>query len=92
VSMGTIGARHAYQIIQNVRRVLAIECICALHAVEYRGIQKMAPATHMFYEEARKIVPSITEDRVFAEDIEKVTEWLKKNNLVWTANLEPIGN
>ncbi|MEH7237508.1 histidine ammonia-lyase [Bacillus sp. JJ1562] len=92
VSMGTIGSRHAYQIIQNVRRVLAIECICALQAVEYRGTHRMAPATHAFFLEARKIVPSITEDRVFAEDIERVTEWLKKNKLVWTANLEPIGN
>lgn len=38
VSMGTIGSRHAYQIIQNVRRVLAIELICALQAAEYRGV------------------------------------------------------
>lgn len=86
VSMGTIGSRHAHQIIQNVRRVLAIECICALQAVEYRGVDKMAPATKAFYKEARKVVPSIIEDRVFAEDIENVTEWLKKNNLVWTSN------
>ena len=33
VSMGTIGSRHAYQIIQNARRVLAIELICAMQAV-----------------------------------------------------------
>ena len=37
VSMGTIGARHAYQIIQNVRRVISIECIIALQAVEIKG-------------------------------------------------------
>lgn len=85
VSMGTIAARHAYSIIQNVRRVLAIECICALQAVEYRGISKMAPQTKAFYKEARKIVPSIIEDRVFSEDIENMTEWLKKNNWGWTA-------
>ncbi|WP_449540287.1 histidine ammonia-lyase [Ferdinandcohnia sp. Marseille-Q9671] len=90
VSMGTIGSRHAYQIIQNARRVLAIECICALQAVEYRGIEKMAPATRSFYKEARKIVSSITCDRVFSEDIEEVTEWLKKNKLVGTANSEVI--
>ena len=30
VSMGTIGSRHAYQIITNVRGVLAIEAICGL--------------------------------------------------------------
>ncbi|GAM14007.1 histidine ammonia-lyase [Mesobacillus selenatarsenatis] len=85
VSMGTIAARHAHSIIQNVRRVLAIECICALQAVQYRGIEKMAPKTRSFYEEARKIVPSITEDRIFSEDIERLAEWLKKNRRQWTA-------
>jgi histidine ammonia-lyase len=78
VSMGTIAARHAYSIIQNVRRVLAIECICALQAVQYRGVENMSPQTKSFYEEARQIVPSITEDRVFSEDIERLTDWLKK--------------
>jgi histidine ammonia-lyase len=85
VSMGTIASRHAYSIIQNARRVLAIECICALQAVQYRGIDKMSPQTKSFYEDARNIVPSITEDRIFSEDIERLTEWLKKNNRQWTA-------
>lgn len=90
VSMGTIAARHAYSIIQNVRRVLAIECICALQAVQYRGIDKMAPQTKTFYEKARGIVPSIIEDRVFSEDIERMTKWLKKNNWQWTALISEI--
>ncbi|GGE58882.1 histidine ammonia-lyase [Priestia taiwanensis] len=77
VSMGTIGSRHAYQIIQNVRRVLAIEAICALQAVEYRGVERMASATKTFYKEARDIVPSIKGDRVFSEDIEKMAMYLK---------------
>lgn len=84
VSMGTIAARHAHSIIQNVRNVLAIECICALQAVQYRGIDKMSPHTRAFYDEARMIVPSITEDRVFSEDIVRVAEWFKKNNHPWT--------
>ena len=85
VSMGTIAARHAYSIIQNARRVLAIECICALQAVQYRGTDKMSPQTKPFYEDARNIVPSITEDRIFSEDIERLADWLKKNNRLWTA-------
>lgn len=78
VSMGTIAARHAYAIIQNVRRVLAIEAICAMEAVKYRGIEKMAPQTHHFYQSMRRIVKPITEDRVFSLDIETLTSWLKK--------------
>jgi histidine ammonia-lyase len=78
VSMGTIASRHASMIIQNVRRVLAIECICALEAVQYRGIEKMSPLTRKYYEEARKIVPPIVKDRVFSHDIENMAIWLKE--------------
>ena len=77
VSMGTIAARHAYQIIQNTWRVLAIECIVAMQGVEYRGVEKMAPLTRGFYDMARKIVPSIKTDRVFSKDIEECAAWLK---------------
>ncbi|MBA4536727.1 histidine ammonia-lyase [Bacillus aquiflavi] len=77
VSMGTIAARHAYQIIQNTRKVLAIELICAMQAVEYRGIENMSNKTRSFYQAGRMIVPSIIKDRIFSKDIEKATEWLK---------------
>ncbi|KYD11249.1 Histidine ammonia-lyase [Heyndrickxia sporothermodurans] len=76
VSMGTIAARHAYQIIQNSRRVLAIEMICAMQGAEYRGIEKMATATKEFYDKGREIVPSIVKDRIFSKDIEALAEWL----------------
>ncbi|MGM0843561.1 MAG: histidine ammonia-lyase [Bacillota bacterium] len=80
VSMGTIGARHAYQILLNARRVLAVELICGLQAVEHRGPEKMAMATHQFYMEARKQVPTITKDRIFSKDIEKAQLWLQEMN------------
>ena len=76
VSMGTIASRHAYQIIQNVRQVLAIEMICALQAVDFRGVDKMAPITRKIYDEARKVTPSIIKDRIFSYDIEKVNNWM----------------
>ncbi|MCT8136771.1 histidine ammonia-lyase [Anaerobacillus sp. CMMVII] len=78
VSMGTIGSRHAYQIITNVRRVLAIEAICAMQACEIRGVEKMASATKQFLDEGRKVVPFITADRIFAKDIESLTASLKE--------------
>ena len=81
VSMGTIGARHVYIIIENVRRVLAIEMICAMQAVEYRGIEKMSPLTKKFFIEGRKVVPSIIKDRIFSKDIEALAKWLKEKNL-----------
>lgn len=77
VSMGTIAARHAYQIIRNTQGVLAIELICALQAAEIKGSEKLSPITKDIYQVSRKIVPSITKDRVFSKDIENVTKWMK---------------
>jgi histidine ammonia-lyase len=91
VSMGTIASRHAYQIIQNARRVLAIELICAMQAVEIRGIDKMATHTRVFFDKGREQVASITQDRVFSKDIEKVAEWLKSiefSQLIRTLSME----
>ncbi|MFE6168434.1 histidine ammonia-lyase [Viridibacillus arvi] len=76
VSMGTIGSRHAYQIIENARRVLAIEAICAAQAVEYRGVEKMSKALYTKWQEVRAVVPTINEDRIFSTDVEKLADWL----------------
>ncbi|MEK5391069.1 histidine ammonia-lyase [Margalitia sp. FSL K6-0131] len=88
VSMGTIASRHAYQIIQNTRRVLAIELICAMQAVEYRGVEKMASKTRLLYDKGREMVPSITKDRIFSKDIEKAADGLKKMKLQFLRQLD----
>jgi len=80
VSMGTTASRHANAIIQNARRVLAIECICALQAVEYKGKEKIAPKLLTKWEQMREIVPSITKDRVFSDDIEAMNTFLSPVN------------
>lgn len=81
VSMGTIASRHAYQIIQNTRRVIAIELICAMQAVEYRGVEKMASQTRRLYEKGREFVPTINKDRIFSKDIENAAIALKEMDL-----------
>lgn len=84
VSMGTIGARHANQIIQNARRVIAIEALCAMQGVEYRGIDLMSPSLLDKWHEMRAFIPSITEDRIFSIDVEKLNNYLKKGTAVET--------
>ncbi|MFJ8065765.1 histidine ammonia-lyase [Psychrobacillus sp. NPDC096426] len=78
VSMGTIGARHAAQIIQNVRSVLAIEALCATQAVEYRGVTLMSPSLLKKWQDIRAFIPSITKDRIFHTDVEKLNFYLKE--------------
>ncbi|ARK21329.1 MULTISPECIES: histidine ammonia-lyase [Sporosarcina] len=85
VSMGTIGSRHAYEVIKNTRRVLAIEAICSMQAVEIRGKEKMSTSTREFLENGRSIVSYIEEDRVFSKDIEAMSEWLKNSDFHFDA-------
>lgn len=76
VSMGTIASRHGYQILENVRRVLAIEAIIALQAVELKGVEGLSPKTRDKYETLRAFIPSITEDRQFHKDIDRMAQYL----------------
>lgn len=82
VSMGTIAARHANMIIQNTRNVLSIECICALQAIEYKGQDKASPKLQEKWQALRKIVPSITKDRVFSKDTEALSNHLHPINKI----------
>ena len=76
VSMGTIGARHAQQIIKNARNVLAIEALCAVTGCVFRGVDKMAPKTRAALEGLLQVVSPITEDRIFGPDIERIADYL----------------
>lgn len=90
VSMGTIGARHAYQIILNAQKVVAIEMICAMQALEIRGISLASTFSQSLYEEGRKIVSSIEEDRVFSEDIVALSLWLRKDQFEWSIHSQYV--
>ncbi|MEW9668439.1 histidine ammonia-lyase [Ammoniphilus sp. 3BR4] len=82
VSMGASAARHAAMIIRNTRNVLAIEAICAAQAADLRDPVKLAPKTRRLHETIREVVPKIEKDRIFAADIERLSEQMKKQEFV----------
>lgn len=88
VSMGTTAARHAYDIVQNSRRVLAIEAICAAQAADIRGTEKLAPKTKNLHDRIRASVPVITQDRIFSKDIENLAGAMKQEK--WSVELEAV--
>jgi len=73
VSMGTIAARKARQVVDNVARVLAVELMCACQAVDFRGPENLAPATRRVYDAVREVVPPLEADRWLHPDLEAVT-------------------
>jgi histidine ammonia-lyase len=80
VSMGATASRHAYQIVKNARNVIAIELICAAQAIEYRGSEKLAPATKAVFDRVRAISAPITKDRVFSTDMKNISDWMKNGD------------
>ncbi len=75
--MGTIGARHCRDIINNVRNVLATELFIGLTAVEIKGIEKLSPKTKEKFDMYRNIAPFMDKDRAFSEDINALSNELR---------------
>ncbi|MDR3563614.1 MAG: histidine ammonia-lyase [Negativicutes bacterium] len=72
VSMGTIAARQAREILENVRYILAIECLAAVQGIDF--LAPLAPGTGSaaVHQAIRRLVPHLEEDRVPAPDIQAI--------------------
>lgn len=82
VSMGTIAARKAREIMENVRRVLAIELMCACQAIDLRGDKGMGKGTRAAYDCVREVVPHLEEDRPLYGDINLCEERIIDGSLI----------
>ena len=82
VSMGTIAARKAGEILKNVRRVLAIELMCACQAIDLRGDKGLGVGTQAEYDCVRRVVPFLTEDRPLYGDINLSEKLIEDGSLV----------
>jgi histidine ammonia-lyase len=77
VSMGTIAARKAYEILKNAQTVVAIEMMTAAQAVEFSDPSKLAKGTKEAYRLIRAQIPRLREDRIMYPDIEKSIQMVK---------------
>jgi histidine ammonia-lyase len=82
VSMGSIAARKAREILQNVEWILAIELICSAQGIDYRGADKAGKGTKAAHSLLRKKVPILKEDRAISKDIEACAELIQSGELI----------
>ena len=69
VSMGANAATKCLRILENVKRVLAIELMNSAQAMEFRRPKKTSPFLESFIEAYRSVVPFEDEDRFLSKDI-----------------------
>jgi histidine ammonia-lyase len=78
VSMGGNGATRLIKIVSNVEKILAIELLNAVQALEFRGLDKTSPFLMEFIKKYRKQVPFIKEDVILYHEIEKSIRFLQR--------------
>nr|WP_300001702.1 histidine ammonia-lyase [Tissierella sp.] len=82
VSMGTIASRHARDILNNSRKVIAMEILCACQAIDLRGNKGLGKGTGAAYDIIRENISMLEKDRIMHVDIEKAEEILKEGNII----------
>ena len=85
VSMGTIAARKARSIMENARRVIAMEMMCACQAIDLRGNKGLGKGTAPVYDTIRKSVLMLKEDRPLYEDINKCESLIINGGIIKAA-------
>lgn len=82
VSMGTIAARKAREIMKNVRRVLAMEIMAACQAIDLRGNKGLGIGTKPAYDLVRQHVEKLEDDRPLYEDINRCEDIITDESII----------
>jgi histidine ammonia-lyase len=84
VSMGANSARHALEILDNVRNTIAIEMLTAAQAIDLRsdGPARLGRGTQVAYLHIRERVPFLTHDRPTAPDIASLVDLIRSGTML----------
>jgi histidine ammonia-lyase len=86
VSMGSISGRKLNNVLDNLEYILAIELLSACQAIEFRRPLKSSSLLEFAHDIVRKKVSFASEDRVFADDINRVAGMIQDFSFVEKVN------
>jgi histidine ammonia-lyase len=84
VSMGANAARHALEVLDNVRSVIAIELLLACQAIDLRpdGPARLGRGTAAAYRAVRQAVAFLEHDRAISPDVEALDSLIRAGVLL----------
>ena len=82
VSMGTIAARKASSILENVKNVIAIEYMCATQGIDLLAPLETSHPLEVAKSSIRKVVPKLEDDRTLTPDIEKIRNIMTTGEII----------
>ncbi|UZD24078.1 histidine ammonia-lyase [Algoriphagus halophytocola] len=86
VSMGSIGARKALRVIENVEKILGIELFYAAQAMDFHAPLKSGKVMTAIHEHVRTKITPVINDRVMTEDMEVAIEMIQSGELIAISN------
>src|SRR5207253_4148226 len=86
VSMGSISGRKLNSILDNLEYILAIELLCACQAIEFRSPLKSSSILEFAHDYVRRFVGFAEEDRIFANDISRISKIISDFSFVSKVN------
>jgi histidine ammonia-lyase len=86
VSMGSISGRKTNRVLDNLEYILAIELLTACQAIEFRRPLKSSAILEFAHDHVREYVGFAEEDRIFADDINSITNIIKNFSFVEKVN------
>ena len=67
----------ALRVVENLERILAVELLCAAQALDFRRPLKSTAVLETVHSIIREKVAFASEDRIFSEDINTLTELIQ---------------
>jgi len=83
VSMGMNSVLKLKRILRNTEKVVAIELMLAVRALEFRRPLKSSEKIENLYRKVRENVPSFDEDRCFQDDFAKILGMIEKGRKLY---------
>lgn len=87
VSMAAHGARRLRRMNDNLRRILAIELLCAGRGIEFRAPLTTSPPLARVMAHLRQHVSTLDQDRALSDDIERAAAMIADGSLVAAAGV-----
>ena len=84
--MGSISGRKLNRVLDNLEYIMAIELLSACQAIEFRRPLKSSSLLEFAHDHVRDYVSFAEEDRIFAEDINRVAGLIKDFSFVEKVN------
>jgi histidine ammonia-lyase len=81
-SMGSIAARKCHQVMKNLENVLSIELMTAAQGLEFLKPLKWGIGTTTAYNEIRKVVPPLENDRLLYDDVKKINRLVREDTIL----------